>query len=157
MALWTNPDGLEVRFGNDQGDRATKAGVTTGAGKRRELVLLVDLKKLSIGGRTYSADLNNDGTLDGFNSANTPLPAGAKILGFNEIVLEAPATTTGTYSVGTYLENGTADNVAGIRTTAGAAGAQVGTTLSAARFVAVEVLTAVFTAGKLKIVIEYML
>lgn len=156
MATWTNPDGLEVRFGSDIGKRGSKSAVTTGAGKRRELVLTVDLTKLGVGGVDYTADLNNDGTLDGFNPSNTPLPASVKILGFNEIILETPVTTTGTYTIGTYQENGTVDDADGIRTSAGAAGAQVGTTLTASRFVAASVQTAVFTAGKVKVIVEYM-
>lgn len=151
---WTNPDGLEVRFGGEQGNRKSKAGVTTGSGKRREFILIVDLVALGAGGTGYTADLNNDGTNDGFNPSNTPLPAGAKILGFQEITLVTPAGGT-SYEIGTYQEAGTVDVVNGIRTSAGAAGSQIGTTLTAERFVAAKA-TGTYTAGKVKVIIEYM-
>jgi len=154
MATWTNPDGLEVRFGSSIGDRGQKAGVTTGAGKRRELVLEVDLAALGAGGTGFTADLNNDGTLDGFNPSNTSLPANVKLLSLNEIILETPAGGT-SYTIGTFQENGTIDDVDGIRTSAGAAGAQIGTVLTAARFVAA-VATGTYTAGRVKVIIEYM-
>jgi hypothetical protein len=77
MPTYINQDGLEVRFGADIGNRGAKAGVTTGSGKRRELVLTVDLVALGAGGTSFTADLNNDGTKDGFNPSNTPLPVGA--------------------------------------------------------------------------------
>lgn len=153
MAIWTNPDGLEVRFGSDIGKRGQKAGVTTGAGKRRELVLTVDLVALGANGTGFTSDLNSDGTLDGFSPSNTNLPAGAKILGFTEIVLVTPAGGT-SYEIGTYQESGTVDVVNGIRTSAGAAGAQVGTQLAAPRFVAAKA-TGTYTAGKVKVIIEY--
>ena len=155
MATWTNPDGLEVRFGNDIGKRGSKAGVTTGAGKRRELVLTVDLPSLGAGGTGFTADIDNDGTLDGFNPSNTPLPAGAKIVLVTPIVLTTPAGGT-SFSLGTYQENGTVDDAAGLWTDAGAAGAQVGATLTAARFVAAKA-TGTYTAGVVKFIVEYML
>lgn len=154
MATWTNPDGLEVRFGNDIGDRGSKSAVTTGAGKRRELVLTIDLVALGAGGTGFTADLNNDGTLDGFNPSNTPLPANVKILGVNVINLVTPAGGT-SYSIGTWQEDGTVVDADGILTDAGAAGAQVGTVLTASRFVAAKA-TGTYTAGKVKAIVEYM-
>lgn len=154
MPFYSNNDGLEVRFGNDIGSRRSKAAVTTGAGKRRELVLLVDLVALGAAGTGYTADLNNDGVFEAFNPSNTPLPAGSRILGFNEITITAPAGGT-SYEIGTYLENGTVDQVAGIRTSVGAAGAQVGTVIAAERFVAAKSV-GTYTAGKIKVIIEFM-
>lgn len=151
MPTWTNPDGLPVRFGVDQGDRKNRAGVTTGAGKRRELVLFVTLTGAA---RTiYSADLNNDGTLDGFNGLDTLLPAGAVIKAQTVEVIETPAGGTN-YAVGTYQVNGTVDDADGIRTTTGTDGVQIGTQLAAARAVSV-VTTGTYTAGKIKVVVEY--
>jgi len=148
---WVNGDGLLVRFGPNQGVRGAKAGVTTGAGKRRELVFTVDLTGAA---RTvYSTDLNNDGTADGFTSMDTPLPAGALILSQQVRTLVTPAGGTN-FAVGTYLKNGTADNAAGIRTTAGANGTQVGTQLTADRYVTV-VTTGTYTAGKVQVIVEY--
>lgn len=154
MAIWTNPDGLEVRFGNDIGKRGFKAGVTTGAGKRRELVLLIDLVALGAGGTGFTADLNNDGTLDGFNPSNTSLPSGAKIDKVTVINVVTPAGGT-SYSVGTWLANGTVTDADGLWTDAGAAGAQVGTQLTAEQFVTAKA-TGTYTAGVVKVIVEYL-
>jgi hypothetical protein len=153
MATQINSDGLLLRFGRDQGVRGAKAGVTTSTTKRNELVLMVDLEGVA---RTiYSTDRNNDGTVDGFSGLDTPLPANALILSQQAIQLEAPAGGTN-FAVGTYQLNGTVDDADGIRTTAGANGVQVGTQLSAARYVGV-VTTGTYTAGKYKIIVEYMI
>lgn len=152
MPTWTNPDGLTVRYGADQGKRGTRAAVTTGAGKRRELVLLVDLTGPA---RTiYTADPGNTGTNTAFNDGlNTPLPANSIPLSQKVIVLTTPAGGTN-YAVGTYQANGTVDTAAGIRTTAGADGTQIGVQLTADRYVSV-VTTGTYTAGLLKIIIDY--
>lgn len=153
MATYINSSGLLVRFGRDQGVRGAKAGVTTSTTKRNELVLVVDLTGAA---RTiYSTDRNNDGTVDGFSGLDTPIPANARILSQNVITLVTPAGGTN-YVVGTYQENGTADDDDGIRDAAGANGAQVGTQLTAQRFVGVKT-TGTYTAGKVKIIIEYMI
>lgn len=157
MANWKNPDGLTVRFGVDQGKRLTRAGVTTGSGKRRELTLRVDLTGAA---RTiFTEDLNNDGTAEAFADAdgsglNTPLPANCVIVGQRVVNVTTPAGGTN-YAVGTYLAAGTADNAIGIRTTAGVDGAQVGTQLSAARWVSV-VTTGTYTAGIIEVIVEYV-
>ncbi len=150
---WTNPDGLTVRFDKEVGTRGSRAGVTTGAGKLRELVLEVELTGAA---RTiFTADPGNTGTNTAFSDGlNTPLPAGAVIHSQRVVVLTTPAGGTN-YAVGTYLENGTADNAIGIRTTLGADGTQIGTQLTADRYVSV-VTTGVYTAGKIKIIVEYM-
>ena len=149
---WVNSDGLLVRYGPNAGVRGAKAGVTTGAGKRRELVMEVDLTGAA---RTiYSGDLNNDQTTDGFTGLDTPLPAGVKILSQHVITKVTPAGGT-SYIVGTYLKNGTADDDDGIRVAAGTDGAQVGTQLAADRYVTVKT-TGTYTAGKIKIIVEYM-
>ena len=154
---WVKSDGLLVRFGPNQGQRGGRAGVTTGAGKHRELVLTVDLAGPA--GTRYTADLNNDGTNDGFNPVNgsgldTPIPAGAVITSQRVRTLITPAGGTN-FSVGTFQANGTVDNNAGIRTTAGADGTQVGSQLAAARNVAVTT-TGVYTAGRIQIVVGYL-
>lgn len=152
MATWTNPDGLTVRYGVDQGLRTSRAGVTTGAGKRRELVVEVDLTGVA---RTiYNADPGNTGTNTGFDDGlNTSIPTNAVITKQTVVVVTTLAGGT-TYAVGTYQGDGTVDTANGIRTIAGADGAQIGTQLSAARFVGV-VTTGTYTAGKIKIIIEY--
>ena len=156
---WKNPDGLTVRFGVEQGAKGARAAVTSGAGKLRELVLFVDLVALGAGGTSFTEDLNNDGTNEAFadsdgSGLNTPLPAGALIKSQKVINVVTPAGGTN-YAVGTYLAAGTADTAAGIRTTAGADGTQIGTLLSAARYVGV-VVTGTYTTGKIKVIVEYL-
>lgn len=158
MANWKNPDGVTVRFGVDQGARGARAGVTTGAGKRRELSLLVDLVALGAGGTSFTEDLNNDGVNEAFADAdgsglNTPLPAGAVILSQKVVNVVTPAGGT-SYAVGTYQAAGTVDTANGIRTSAGADGGQIGTQLAAARYVGVNVV-GTYTAGKIKVIVEY--
>jgi hypothetical protein len=150
---WTNPDGLVVRYGSEQGQRLNRAGVTTGAGKRRELVLRVDLTGVA---RTiYNADPGNTGTNTAFDDGlNTPLPAGVVIVGQRVVNVTTPVGGTN-YAVGTYQGNGTVDTAAGIRTTAGADGTQIGTQLAADRYVGV-VTTGTYTAGIIEIIVEYM-
>lgn len=149
---WVNPDGLLVRFGPNQGQRGAKAGVTTGAGKRRELTFSVDLAGPA---RTvYTADRNNDGTNDGFSGLDTPLPAGVVILKQTVVVKATPAGGTN-FVVGTYQLNGTVDDDDGIRTAAGADGAQVNTQLAAPRYVALKT-TGTYTAGTVDVIVEYM-
>ena len=157
MATYINQDGLEVRFGSDIGKRGQKSAVTTGAGKRRELILTVTLKDLGAGGTGFTADLNNDGTKDGFNPSNTPIPIGYRIVKVTPIVTETPAGGT-SYSLGTYQEAGTVVDADGLWTDAGAEGAQVGTNVAAGTgpwFVAAKA-TGTYTAGIVKFVVEYM-
>ena len=157
MATYTNNDGLEVRFGSDQGKRGFRAGVTTGAGKRRELVLEIDLVELGANGTGFTADLNNDGTNEAFNPSNTPLPIGAVIDQVRVVTIVAPAGGT-SYSVGTYKEDGTVVDADGLLTDAGAAGAQVGTAVSAATgpWYATAKATGTYTAGRVKVIVEYL-
>lgn len=153
MSTAVNSDGLLVRFGRDQGVRGNKAGVTNSLNKRQELIIEATLKGAA---RTlFTTDRNNDGTLDGFSGLDAYLPAGARITKQDVIILETPAGGTN-FAVGTYQLNGTADDAAGIRTTAGADGAQVNTQLSAARYVGV-VTTGTYTAGRVKIIVEYLI
>lgn len=152
MSTYINSSGLLVRFGRDQGVRGAKAGVTTSTTKRNELVFTVDLTGVA---RTiYSTDRNNDGTVDGFGGLDTALPAGAMLLKQTAIQLVAPAGGT-SWQVGTFQANGTVDTAAGIRTTAGADGTQIGTQLAAARYPAVTTV-GTYTAGKFKVIIEYI-
>lgn len=157
MATYINNDGLEVRFGSSIGDRGQKVGVTTGAGKRREFVIEVDLAELGAGGTGFTADLNNDGTNDGFNPSNGSIPAGYRIVNVNPVVLETPAGGT-SYALGTYRENGTVVDVDGLWTDAGAAGTQVGTAVASATapwFIAAKA-TGTYTAGRVKFVVEVL-
>lgn len=158
MPIYTNNDGLEVRFGSDIGKRGMRAGVTTGAGKRRELVLEIDLVALGAGGTGFTSDLNNDGVNEAFNPSNTPLPVGVVLDQVRIVPLVTPAGGTG-ITIGTFRENGTVVDADGIATTiTGTPGAQIGTQVDQATgpwFVAA-VATGTYTAGRIKVVIEYI-
>jgi hypothetical protein len=147
---WTNSDGLQVRFDREQGDRAGRFGVTTGAGKERELVALVNLR-----GAARVIMSGDNVTSTSFSGLDTPLPAGVKIEDVDIITTEATAGGTGIV-VGTYLENGTVVDADGIATAiAGTAGAQVGTVTTAPWYIGITT-TGVYTAGKVKIIIRYL-
>lgn len=148
---WVNDDGLMLRYGTEQGKRGARPGSTQSNSKEQELILEVELTGAA---RTiYSADLNNDGTVDGFTGLDALLPANARLTGQRVITLVTPAGGTN-YAVGTYQPDGTVDDADGIRVTAGTDGAQIGTQLTAARNVAV-VTTGTYTAGRVKIIINY--
>lgn len=153
MGTWFNQDGLEVNFDKSIGVRGDKAGTTQSNSKEQELVLRVVLTGAA---RTiYTADRNNDGTLDGFSQKDGFLPAGALITDQRVIELVAPAGGTN-YAVGTYALAGTVDDADGIRVTAGTNGAQVGTKLAARKNVGV-VTTGTYTAGEIEIIVRYLI
>lgn len=157
MPIYTNNDGLEVRFGSDIGKRGGRAGVTTGAGKRRELVLEVDLKALGAGGTGFTSDLNNDGVNEAFSPSNTALPIGAVIDQVRIVELVAPAGGT-SFTVGTFREAGTVVNASGIAVAGGGPGAQIGTAVLQATgpWYVAAVATGTYTAGRVKVVVEYI-
>lgn len=166
MAIWTNPDGMEVRFGTDQGNRAGKAGVTTGSGKRRELVLTVDLVALGANGTGFTTDPGNTGANTAFantdvgrtsgTGTNTAIPINARIISANFIQTVAPVGGT-SWSLGAFKADGTVVDVAGFLTTAQAPGALIGTQTTAAvgPLFAAAKATGTYTAGKIKCIIEY--
>lgn len=149
---WVNDDGLPVRFGPSYGTHLSRAAVTTGAGKRRELVFTLSLAGAA---RTiFPDDTNNDGTADGFSSLNTPIPDKAVIVKQTVVVLETPAGGT-SYSVGTWKKDGTVIDADGILTDAGADGALIGTQVSQDSYVSGKT-TGTYTAGIVKVVVEYL-
>lgn len=152
MATWENSDGLVVRFDKSQGVRGNRGAVTPGSGKERELTLTFDL--VGAARTLFNADNNNDGTLDGFNGLDTPLPSGAKIVGVQYRTVTTPAGGT-SWQVGTFAADGTADDDDGILTTAQAAGAQVGTQISADKYVTAKTV-GTYTAGVVQVVIRYI-
>lgn len=162
MGTWHNKDGLLVRFGRDVGKRQASSGIQRGSvvstdGMYKELVLEVDLEGAAR--TTFTADRNNDGTLDGFEvGLDTPLPSGAQIMDVKAVINETPAGGT-TFAVGTYQVDGTAIDAEGLAaasaTALGAAGAQVGTILAQDGYVGV-VTVGTYTAGKMTLIIRYI-
>lgn len=156
--LWHNSDGLPVRFGLSQGRRkntvsgAGKLGVVRTAGETKTAELNLDLAGAA---RTmYTADRNNDGTMDGFElGLDTFIPAGAIITGILVEQLVAPAGGT-SYSVGTYQVDGTAISAtalvnAGTVATVPLAGLAQNSFITAST-------VGTYTAGKLKVLIHYV-
>lgn len=174
---YQNADGLTIRNPSDfarnlNGDNRTTYLVTYGA--INQLEIDVDLVKIATGTVNYTSDLNNDNTLDGFNSGDVYLPANSSVLRATWIAKDAAAGGT-SFTVGTYTQAGAAiaatglitategvlanTNAAGKRiygagalvsTTAGTAG--VGT---ADAYIGVST-TGTFTAGKGRLIIEYI-
>jgi hypothetical protein len=148
---WVNDDGLLIRYGTSQGNRGARPGSTQSNSKEQELVLDVELTGAA---RTiYGADLDNDGTDDGFTNLDGGLPDNAFITGQRVITLVTPAGGTN-FAVGTYQADGTEIDADGIRTTAGADGVLVGTQITDPAKVAV-VTTGTYTAGRVKVIINY--
>lgn len=153
MGTWYNSDGLLIRYAGDQGKRSAKVGSVDTCGKLRELVFDVDLSLLGANGTSYSTDRNNDGAVDGFCGLDGFIPAGPKIKEVSIVTVTTPAGGTN-YQIGTYSEDGTVDDADGLWTTLGAAGAQVGTSLAALRYIGVKV-AGTYTAGKLSVRVVY--
>lgn len=115
---YTNADGLQVRFASDWKSNAVRfnrAGTVNSYGRIKEFVIDVDLKKLPAGAVSYTVDLNNDGTLDGFYGGDVAIPANASIVGGHLTMGEAAAGGT-SIAVGLFQEDGTAIDADGLIT-----------------------------------------
>jgi hypothetical protein len=164
MVQWTNDDGLQVPFGQDQArETASIPGKAVG-GVKQYMVVDINFDDLP----TFTADLNNDGTRNGFSDSDDYIPAGSYITKASLIVETLFAGGT-SYNIGTYEQDGTLIDVDsidaavaltvidGANDVVACDGALVGgilsTTLDSYLVVAA---TGTFTAGKMKLVIEYL-
>jgi hypothetical protein len=172
---WTNPDGLQVKFANYWNDKTNfvnRPRATSMRGMVKQLVIDYDL--VVPAGVQYTADLNNDGTADGFDLMDTYLPAYASVLRTVLYVTEAAAGGT-SISLGTFQKAGTAISATSLITATEGAIANLDTlgarTIGAGTLNAVAnetasvgandayvglTVTGTFTAGKGKIIIEYI-
>ncbi len=164
---WTNEDGLQVPFGQDQA-RETKSlmGKTANDGPIAYMVVDVNWDDLP----NFTADLNNDGTLNGFSDSDAYIPAGSYVTRATFIVETLFATGT-SYDIGWYQQYGTTididaiDDALLLNTIDGAndvvkcdgdgAGKLVTVGSNDAYLKIINNSTA-FTAGKAKLVIEYI-
>lgn len=115
---WTNADGLQVRFGSDWASaalRKNRIGSLNSYGATKELQMDFDLSAIAAGTTSFSADLNNDGTLDGFYAGDVHIPANASITEAYLVFGEAAAGGT-SITVGLYQEDGTAIDADGLVT-----------------------------------------
>jgi hypothetical protein len=177
-APWTNPDGLQVKFGNYYREAGNFVNVARAlpskGGLVKEIVIDYDLAELGANGVSYTSDLNNDGTRDGFNTGDCCLPANASVLRVLSVTSVAAAGGT-SIALGTFALDGTAIDADGLITaTEGVVANQNlvgGRTYGAGAYVATSVdtpgigtadgylaITAVgtYTAGKGRILIEYI-
>lgn len=177
-APWTNPDGLQVKFPNYYKDPANfinrPRAIASKGGLVKEIVIDYDLARLGADGVSYTSDLNNDGTLDGFHTGDCALPAYASVLRVTVVAKTAAAGGT-SVTLGTFGLTGTAIDadglitategvVANLNTIGGrtyGAGAYVATSADTASIGSADgylALTAAgtFTAGTGRILIEYI-
>jgi hypothetical protein len=175
---WTNPDGLKVPFGDYYKNPSNFVNVPRALkrnGLLKEIVVDYDLAQLSAsGGTSYTTDLTNDGVVDGFTTGDTALPANSSVLRVTLVVSEAAAGGTA-ITMGTYALTGAAIAATGLITaTEGVlanlnavgkrtfgAGALTASTAGTAGVGAADAFiamaaTGTFTAGKGRIVIEYI-
>lgn len=159
MGNHTNADGLQVQYGPQD----TEVVGTTDAAK---FSMVVDWQYDNL--PSFNADLNNDGTPNGFSGADANIPAGAYITNAYIVVTTAFAGGT-SYNIGLYNEAGTAIDADGIDAAVATAalaanlavncdGALVGGTagVGAADGFLVIAATGTFTAGAAKLYIEYV-
>lgn len=164
MAHWINDDGLKVNFGQDQArETASLMAKTISLGPINYMVCDLNYDDLP----TYTADLDGDGTDDGWTDEDAYIPAGSYITRAWIIVETAFADGT-SYNLGLYQLNGTVIDADGIDAAVAVAdmaanesvdcdGQLVGTQdlLTADAYLLVAA-TGTYTAGKAKIVIEYI-
>lgn len=173
---WTNADGLQVRFASDWKSaalRKNRPGSLNSFGAVKEIEIDVDLKLLPAGAVNFTADLNNDGTRDGFYNGDVSLPANSSLISAYFVSGETAVGGT-SLKVGLFQVNGTAIDDDGILTategvtanmTAGkrinGAGALVSDTagtvgVGANRAYIGMTATGTYTAGKGRLVIQYI-
>jgi len=162
---WNNDDGLAVSFGPDKSVNKQYGGVVSSNGTSIILQHRFDYTTLP----SFTTDLNNDGTLNGFSLQDVGVPAGASV---KEVILRVgTAWASGTsLAVGSYDITGTVIDADGYVTAAAGAtanltvgsvltggGADIGetpsTTLDAYTVVAA---VGTFTTGDAVLTIEYI-
>ena len=174
---WTNADGLQVAFPDTFKANPRRYNQTTGIeidGAFEQIEIDVDLVSIATGTVSYSSDLNNDGTADGFSLADGYIPANSSVTRVLLVMTEAAVGGT-SFTVGTYLKNGTAIGATslitateGVLANVNAIGKRIygaGSLVSAAAgtagvgtsdaFIGIAP-TGTFTAGKGRLIIEYM-
>jgi hypothetical protein len=156
--IWHNSDGLPVRFGLSQGRRKNtvtgggKLGAVNTLGERKQVELNVELTGAA---RTlFTADRNNDGTMDGFEKGlDSYIPNGAVITSIEVMTIVAPAGGT-SYSLGTYQVDGTVISATAL-ISAGTVASVPLAALAQDSFITASTI-GTYTAGKLKFIISYI-
>jgi hypothetical protein len=168
--LWTNADGLVVKFGLERVvDRGKTRRVVT-AGEDQELRVQFTYNDLPY----YNKDANNDGTLDAFESVVASIPAGPDGVYLKSATLFAvedwATANSAVLNLDLYKEDGTAmatgigidEAIAASALDTGDVvscnGSLVGTTLAAATapyYVGATITVGSFTTGKAELVLVY--
>ena len=174
---WYNADGLVVKFPQyyaSPAQRVNNQRQVSTMGSIQTLEIDYDLSLIGAGNTSYTTDITNAGTLNGFNLGDPYLPANSSVLRCTMVATSAHTGGT-SFTVGTYRQSGTAVAATGLITaTEGVianvaaagqriygAGALVSTTAGTAGvgtsnvYVGITV-TGTFTAGQGKIIIEYI-
>lgn len=175
---WQNADGLYIEQPQDKSrnpNSENEASYLVTYGARNQIEVDVNFLKLTQnGGNNFSADLNNDGTRDGFHGQEVYIPHDASILQAYFVSTEAAAGGT-SFTVGLRTAAGAVINDTGIFTaTEGVlaninavgkrtfgAGAYVAATagtagIGSANAYVYIATTGSFTAGKGRLIIEYI-
>lgn len=173
-----NQDGLMVRHPNSIAQNRRSANKAfqqpTHAPAVKAIEIDYDFALTTNAVVTYTEDSNNDGVPDAFNKSDAYLPARASVLRVTCLTVVPLAGGT-SFTIGTFLENGTAvsanslvtategviANFATIGTRTFGAGALVATAAGTASVGASDVYigltpTGTFTAGQIRVIIEYM-
>ena len=163
MATWTNNDGLVVRYGQDQARETKSLMAKTVESPYGYMVVDINYDDLP----TFTTDANNDGTNEAFSDQDAYIPAGSYITKATLIVETAFAGGT-SYDIGLYNQAGSVIDADGIDAGVALAvmdanmavdcdGLLVATQdLVTADAYLVVAATGTFTAGKAKLVIEYL-
>lgn len=103
--VWTNADGLQVRFDSEKGNHDYAWAVTSENGKVVEASLKLRLADLGANGTSFTADNDRNGVLDGFRTHDFRIPAGYVVEACRVIVKEAAVGGT-SIAVQSYNEAG---------------------------------------------------
>lgn len=154
MGFYTNADGLQQHYGT----REVLVGAKEAAGTGVKKQLVVDFDGVDLVDATPTID-----------RSAARLPAGAYVISATVLVETTFVGATATLDIGTFkASDGTALDIDGFVAaqavaglTAGAdiagAGAQIGTIIAEDTYVLPTYNTAAFTAGKARVVVEYMM
>ena len=172
QGTYFTPEGVEIKlakYWHDPARRGTSGKLNT-LGAYEKMEFDINLRDLVDGAPNFDVDRDNDGTLDGFSSNNGLIPANASILSAMVTVREA-AVGGASFDVGLFQFDGTAIDATGLATVALGDVDEVGKRVEGAGALTVPATaavgpvdatlgltgTGVFTAGKVRVIVEYVI
>lgn len=172
QGTYFTPEGIEVKLAKywHDPDRRKTSGKLNTLGAFEKMEFDVDLRDLQDGAPNFDVDRDGDGTADGFSSNNGLIPANASIVSATVTTREAAVGGT-SFDVGLFQFDGTAVDATGLATVALAdvdavgkrfVGAGANTVPATAGVGPTDVTlgitgSGVFTAGKVRIIVEYVI